>query len=361
MPPPLHIRLLGDLRVSYGETPITTITSPRVQALLAYLVLHRDAPQLRAHLAFLLWPDTAEARARANLRKLLHELRQALPDPDRWLMASAGALQWCPTAAITLDVADFVDALQGPRTRAGLEAAIAQYTADLLPSCYDDWILDERERLRQGFVQALQGLLTLLEAEHAFGPAIGYADRLIAHDPLQEASHRRLIQLYTRLGDYAAAVRAYHQCAAILERELGVAPSPPTRELYDLLLERPTPIGPAPVARPSLVGRTAELEVLQAAWRRTTLGPQLVLIAGEAGIGKSRLAEEGRDWAARQGVATASATCYTGEPEVAYAPLATWLRTAPWPALEPVWLTELARLLPEILAARPALAPPGPL
>ena len=361
MLPMLHIRLLGDLRLAYGETALTTVNSPRLQALLAYLILHRGAPQLRAPLAFLLWPDAPEARARANLRKLLHDLRQALPDPDRWLAISPRTVQWRPEAPATIDVADFERLLAAPPTRASLEAAVALYGGDLLPSCYDDWILGERERLRECFAAALAGLLTILEAAHAYAPALGYAQRLIAHDPLQEAAHRRLIALYTRLGDYAAAVRTYHQCAALLERELGVAPSPPTRELYDLLLDRPAAPHPAPVGRPALAGRATELEQLQAAWRRTTLGLHVVLISGDAGIGKTRLAEELGEWAARQGVATAAAACYAGAGGLAYGPLAAWLRAAPLPALDPVWLTELARLLPEILAAQPAIPAPGPL
>ena len=87
----------------------------------------------------------------------------------------------------------------------------------------------------------------------------------------------------------------------------------------------------------------------------------MALIAGEAGIGKTRLAEELEGWADRQGILTANARGYAAEGELPYAPVAAWLRARPLPPLEPVWLTELARLLPELLATHPTLPPPEPL
>ena len=73
--PTLHIHLLGDFLLVSGDTTVTTVNLARLQSLLAYLVLHRTAPQARSHLAFLLWPDSDEAQAYSNLRKLLHQLR----------------------------------------------------------------------------------------------------------------------------------------------------------------------------------------------------------------------------------------------------------------------------------------------
>src|SRR5712691_9715985 len=77
--PTLHIHLLGDFLLVSGDTTVTTVNLARLQSLFAYLVLHRTAPQARSHLAFLLLPDSDEAQAYSNLRKLLHQLRQALP------------------------------------------------------------------------------------------------------------------------------------------------------------------------------------------------------------------------------------------------------------------------------------------
>ena len=118
--------------------------------------LHRHARQSRQHIAFLLWPDSNEAQARANLRKTLHHLRRTLPDAECFCYIDARSLQWRPDAAVTLDIAEFegklsqVDALDAGdqvAVRAALEEATALYRGDLLPSCYDDWILPARERL----------------------------------------------------------------------------------------------------------------------------------------------------------------------------------------------------------------------
>jgi DNA-binding SARP family transcriptional activator len=152
--PALYIHLLGDFRLTHDDRPLTSVDTPRLQSLLAYLVLHREAPQSRQHLAFLLWPDSTERQARTNLRKQVHFLRRALPQPDRFFHADAKTLHWLPDAPFTLDVADFERALdQAERADdadtvpALLEGAVDLYQGDLLPSCYDDWIFPARERL----------------------------------------------------------------------------------------------------------------------------------------------------------------------------------------------------------------------
>jgi DNA-binding SARP family transcriptional activator len=376
--PTLYIHLLGDFRLAYDGEPVTTVNTARLQSLLAYLLLHREAPQSRQHLAFLLWPDSTERQARTNLRKQVHNLRRALPDPDRFLRADAKTLQWLPDAPFTLDVAGFESALAQAEhagdvaaTQGLLEQAVGSYRGDLLSSCYDDWIIPERERLRQRFSQALDRLVQSLENQRAYPVAIRHAQRLLRHDPLHEATYRRLMRLHALNGDRAGALRAYHACATVLGQELGVEPSAATQEAYERLLQRDG----SPTAAPSsgkattplpLVGRNEEWGQLQEAWHKTRSGkPQLALVTGEAGIGKTRLAEELLSWSGRQGIASASARCYASGGELAYAPVTAWLRTDALQrglaSMEPAWLTEVARLLPELLAERPDLPLPGPL
>src|SRR5512136_1679972 len=90
----LSIQLLGDFRLSYGDQLLVVVNTPRMEALLAYLVLHRDAPQSRKHLAFLFWPDTGETQALTNLRNLLHKLRLKLPDAERFVHVDTQTVQW---------------------------------------------------------------------------------------------------------------------------------------------------------------------------------------------------------------------------------------------------------------------------
>jgi DNA-binding SARP family transcriptional activator len=374
----LHIQLLGDFRLTYGDEPVTNVNSSRLQSLLAYLLVHRTAPQSRHHLAFLFWPDSTDTQALTNLRNLLYRLRQALPDADQFLHTDGQTLQWQADVPFTLDVATFEDDLaraerarrsgDSAAAREALEEAATLYPGNLLPSCYDDWIMRERERLHQAFSRAMDRLISLLEEGRDYHAAIDYAERLLQHDPLHEATYRRLIQLHALTSDRAGALRVYHTCVTVLQRELAVEPSPATREVYEQLLQpgmglEPLPASPVELATVSpLVGRHQEWTELRKVWRTASAGyPRFVLISGEAGIGKTRLAEELVQWVERQGITTASARCYAAEGELAYAPVATWLRARPLPSLDPVWQSEIARILPELLVQQPGLSPPGPL
>ncbi len=373
----LDIHLLGEFSLRYSDTVVTSVDTPRLQALLAYLVVHCQAPQPRLQLAVLLWPDSAEGQARTNLRNLLHLLRRALPDADRFIAFGAQALQWRDDAPCTLDIADFEAALtratqaerDGDETALGhaLKAAVDLYRGDLLPGCYDDWLLAERERLRQAFVRTLGTCVALLERLRDYPAAIQAAEHLLRQDPLHETTYRHLMRLHAVDGDRAGALRSYYRCATMLQQELGVEPSAATRTLYEQLVQGDGHIAASrstgsPATVQTLVGRQAEWARLQAAWHAASSGqPQLVLVGGEAGIGKTCLAEELVAWAGRQGFATATARCYAAAGTLAYAPVAAWLRARLLPPLPAVWRSELARVLPELLAEQPDLPPPAPL
>jgi len=144
----LDIKLLGGFCLSCADKPVVGVTTERPQALLAYLVLHRDIPQTHQRLAFQFWADSTEAQARTNLRRELHHLRQGLPDAHRYVLADAKTLQWNPHAPFVLDVAEFERAFAAAEAaeraadvnggRTAWEQAIALYSGDLLPSCEDD-------------------------------------------------------------------------------------------------------------------------------------------------------------------------------------------------------------------------------
>lgn len=381
--PTLHIQLLGGFQLHYNDAPVVTVIQARQQSLLAYLLLHRHAPQSRQHLAFLFWPDSTEAQARTNLRRELYQLRHTLPEADQFLAVGAQTVQWRADASYTLDVTDFERALAvaDEAQRLGqiatvctwLAQAIKVYTDDLLPSCYDEWMLNDREQLRQRYLSALERLVQLLEEQGQHRDAIEVAERLLRHDPIHEQTYQRLMRLHVLNGDRAHALRVYHLCTAALQRELSVEPSPETHALYEQLLavEVAPHVSAKPVPVPvveggQLVARQAEWQQLQSAWhvaRRNKI--HFALIAGEAGIGKTRLAEELLTWASQHAVATAKTRSYAAEGRLAYAPVVEWLRSdaiqAPRLPLGDVWLREVARLLPEVIEERPDLPHPGPL
>jgi DNA-binding SARP family transcriptional activator/tetratricopeptide (TPR) repeat protein len=362
--PVLQIQLLGDFRMTYNDT--TSLTSKihaRQQTLLAYLLLHREAPQSRHHLAFLLWPDTGEAQALTNLRNLLHKLREALPESERFLNIDTRTVQWRLEAPYSLDVADFVSLTQSG-IQQDLEKAVNLYRGELLPSCYDEWIMEERERLQQILYKTLERLVSHLEAARNYSLAIGYAQQLLRHDPLREETYRYLMRLHALNKDRAAIMHVYHTCTTTLQHELGVEPSLTTRQLYEQLSNfEPQPVSEylSPALIP-FIGRKQEWAQLQSLWfESTSKRPLLVLIKGEAGIGKTRLAEELSEWVRRQGYPVLTAHCYAAQGQLAYAPLVECLQPQLPQTLDDIWLTELTRLIPEILVEHPQLPRPTPI
>ena len=382
----LHLDLLGTFRLRRGDQPVAGFEQARLQHALAYIVLHRAAPISRQQLAFLFWPDSTDQQALKNLRTLLSRLRQALPDADQLINVTAQTIQWRPDAPFTLDVAELEAAVtQGAGahdaddyigTVNAMQTAVALYTGELLPDCYDDWILPLRERYHQAYGDALERLVLLLEEHREYGSALPYARRLQSDDSLREATYHYLIRLHLALGDRTEALRVCRACDTMLEREYGIAPARPTRELYASLLDtekQPALAGTAQLPGMyssvlPLVGRNAEWSRLIATWHAAARGhPQMVLLSGDAGIGKTRLAEEMCAWVGRQGASVAVAHCYpaaSGD-AVAYAPVVEWLRDRGLQdrlaLLEDVWRVEVARILPALLADRPHLKSPGPL
>jgi DNA-binding SARP family transcriptional activator/predicted ATPase len=380
--PILHVNLLGDFRLRYDETLVTTVVQPRMQALLAYLLIHRDSPQSRQQLAFLFWPDTSESQARTNLRQLLHHLHRALPDAHQFLQIQTKSVQWRQESPFTVDIADFISHLDEAVTaikegrvateRTELESALKHYRGELLPTCYNDWILPERERLHQAYSKALERLILLEEEQRDYSLAIEYAERLLRHEPLHETTYRRLMSLHALRGDRVSALRVYHACVTVMERELGVEPNQQTQEVYQHLLNTEAPAvmrtysSSVSKARSAFVGRHGEWKMLLNTWKRAANGhTTFVLITAEAGLGKTRLAEEFVEWASQQGITTARSRSYATAGRLAYAPITELLRTDALrrrlTKLDDVWLTELSRLLPELLVERRDLSKPEPI
>jgi DNA-binding SARP family transcriptional activator len=244
--PALHLQLLGSFQLTCGDTSITSIDTPRLQSLLAYLVLHAGVPQSRTRLAALLWPDSTEEQAHTNLRNLLCKLRKMVPNADEFLRVDRHTLLWRNDGSWALDVLDFERAVareeQAEREgdpialRLALEQARELYQGELLPDCYDEWVLPERERFAQLFLDVLERLLHLREQEGDYLGAIRMAQRLLREDCLHEVTYRHLMRLYAKSGNRTAAIRTYHTCAAVLERELGVGPASVTRQVYEQLV-----------------------------------------------------------------------------------------------------------------------------
>jgi DNA-binding SARP family transcriptional activator/predicted ATPase len=350
----IEIRLLGKFSIRVNDHEIRSLNA-RQKGLIACLALHAPNPMHRSELAFKLWADSSEKQALTNLRKALHQIKQG-----ELIKADSRTLQLNPD--IHLDLLDFTAALDtAERARrandpkaeqTSLETTSALYQGDLLPNFYDEWLIPERERLRDKFIRAMDRLIALLEARQHYRDAIQHAQRLLQTDNLREDTYRTLIRLHALNNDRAAALNVYHTCAETLSKELGVEPDADTRELYERLLKSETRLSRTTPAHPMstpLVAREAEWKTLLAEWKKASSGElRTVVLRGEAGIGKTRLAEELLHWASRQGIRTASVACYSAEGQISFAPVAGWLRSMPLQGVDARWHAELSRILPEL-------------
>ena len=178
-----EIRLFGQPRFAVSGKPHRFSAPPRTLPLLAYLLLHRGAHLTRENIAFALWPDDSEEEARANLRRHLHHLKEALPHSDApWFVAEGETVSWQTPSDAWFDV----DAFERHIAAQELDEAVALYAGDLLACVYDDWIIAERERLRAQFLTALEKLLLRARSRREFAAAADCARRILENDPWRE-------------------------------------------------------------------------------------------------------------------------------------------------------------------------------
>jgi DNA-binding SARP family transcriptional activator/tetratricopeptide (TPR) repeat protein len=322
----LRLRLLGALTVEADGRPVAMPSSERARALIGWLALH-PGTHSRSAVAGRLWPDAPEASARANLRTAVWAIRQSWGDEADAIVSSRREIGMPPGAV-------WVDAVHG-------EAAVDG--GELLPGVDDEWA----ERAREAYRSRLRTRLNDLIA-HADGDSLRYARELCRLEPLDESAHRLLLERLIEAGDSAGAVRAARDFAERLRAELGVRPSPATRAVHARL-------GPhtPPAARAALYGRGEPVRRLTALWRAAAAGAgQVLVLTGEAGIGKTSLLAE---LVHRAGLAGGRTAVGAASDVVGETPFAVWLElagglvsTAARPPEGAAWPLELNRLAPRL-------------
>jgi predicted ATPase/DNA-binding SARP family transcriptional activator len=310
----LMLHLLGPPRLELDGEPIH-VSRRKAVALLAYLVV-TGGSHSRDSLATLLWPEYDQSRARANLRRTLSLLNRTLG--EGWLTVDRETAGLDPDADLWRDVDQFRHLLAACEMHAHpatgvcadcvlpLEEALELYTGDFMAGFtlrdtpnFDEWQFFQTEGLRDELAGALERLVRCHSVEGEYEPAIAYARRWLALDPLHEPTHRHLMQLYAQAGQRAAALRQYQECARILEAELGLLPSEETTSLYEQIRTRPAdreePLFPVSLPRHNLpaqptpfVGRRDELADIEA--RLSEPDCRLLTLVGPGGSGKTRLA-----------------------------------------------------------------------
>jgi DNA-binding SARP family transcriptional activator len=280
----LRVCLFGRLQVRRGAQSLVGIEGDKARELLCYLLLHGDHPQSRESLATLLWPESQPAQAKRNLRQSLWQLQAALQSSGitegtpPLLRAESDSIWLNPDADVWLDVTVFQQAytrvrgVRGedldPERSAELASAVDLYIGELLEGWYQEWCIQERERLAGVYRAMLDKLMANCTVRGDYDVGLAYGERLLADDPARERIHRRMMRLYYLAGDRTEALRQYERCVAALAAELGVKPSRRTVSLYDqmradrldgvsLLLDE---IAPSPGARPGSAGSSGALQ-----------------------------------------------------------------------------------------------------
>jgi DNA-binding SARP family transcriptional activator len=368
---PFQIRLLGTPLVTWQGQQYR-LCRRQGRALLYYLAAE-GRPVPRECLAFLLWPNTPEAEARRKLTRVLSQLHCDLPAAELLQVDRLTAnLNW---SRVWTDVAAF-EAWLAEAAPDGEERAIALYRGRFLAGFalpdspeYEQWLAEQSHYYENRYLSILAQWLQERADCGDYPAAIRAAHKYLAIDELAEEVHGRLIRLYTATHNRAAALRQYESCALVLERELGVEPLPETRAAYEaaLLGERETNGNRVvklqwaiiPSLQLPLAGREAAWQALGSAHERYRNGG-LILLQGEAGIGKSRLMQE---FATRQARLVLTGNCQATTRTLPYQPVVQALRQALalpelWAGIRPIWLAEAARLLPELPETFPHLPAP---
>jgi predicted ATPase/DNA-binding SARP family transcriptional activator len=292
----LELSLLGTVAITKNGEQVSRDVPAKSQALLCYLAV-TGRPYSREKLAGLLWGDKPEAGAKANLRKSLSSLRRLF---EGALIITRQTVAFNHDSDYWLDVEVFESALAeddaDPEKLQPLREAVELYRGEFLEGFsvrqavgFEEWVLGERERLRQLVIQALHRLSVACTDRGEYAVAIEYTNRLLALEPWQEEGHRQLMTLLARSGQQSAALAHYETCRQILAEELGVEPLPETQALYHRLRTRreARPHNLPPQTTP-FVGRQAELA--QIAHHLDQADCRLLTLIGAGGIGKTRLA-----------------------------------------------------------------------
>jgi DNA-binding SARP family transcriptional activator len=229
----IDVRLLGPTRIACAGVGIESHLSAQTLRLIALLVCRQNDRLTREDVAFALWPDCPEAEARANLRRHLYRLQQALPPAAKpWIAADKKTLRWSAAGETSVDALEFERLSKSP---ASMEAAIELYRGDFLPLVDDEWAGAIRERLRRRWFRCLEEAIRRCRDETDELGMLRYVELLLKADPWREDALRELMLLRYRLGDRAGALSYFRDFSGRLKSEFDADPMPETVRCRELI------------------------------------------------------------------------------------------------------------------------------
>ncbi len=302
-----ELRLLGgfSVRIDGREIPASAWAQRRAAELVKLLALAPSHRVAREQLIDILWPGLEPGAGAANLHKAAHYARGALGVSGA-LVVRGGSVALAPGADVVVDAAEFervADQALSSDSAAGCRVAAGLYAGELLPEDrYAEWATAPRERLRDRYLALVR--------------RGGLWELLLAEEPDDEHAHRELMRAHAAAGDRQAALRQYRRLL-----DAGVRPGEETAALHAELSHGPAAVAPILAAAP-LVGRRIELARARTAWRDAARGHgTTLLLRGDAGIGKTRLAEELLREAAGGGWTTLRGAAHEEHGGLPYAPV----------------------------------------
>ncbi len=249
----LHVKLMGEMVLELDGEPLELPASRRARALLGVLALERRTHP-RGQLAARFWPDVLDESARTSLRSALSALRRPLgADADRYLVATREGVALAGPDHVWTDVGEFDRLL----SQGQLHDALDLFRGDLLADLDEDWVYEYREQHRARVVALLEQLAGGAETAGDLAGAVALTRRLLALDPLSEEAYRELIRRLALSGDRSAALTTFRRLSDRFATELGIAPSPATRELVEQIrAEDATPSAPLSASQPATAPTT---------------------------------------------------------------------------------------------------------
>ncbi len=398
----LYLTLLGPPEVRHADQLLLFSTRKEL-ALLIYLAVEGRL-HARKTLSEQFWPEGDARHGRAALRITLLHLRHLLfegegVDAVPHLLIQRDTLGLDLTSALELDLHILHEAWTSARASthtsltmpeeahrsllAQLKRAISLPRGEFLEGfslrdapAFDDWVRFQREYWHLRTSEVFDRLSQLQFEAGELEAALETVSRWLVLAPLHEDAYRRLMRLHFAAGDRAAALHAYDTCRALLATGMQTEPTPETVALASRMRavapprrkEAPTraaALSPAMLLDGPLLGRTAELSTLIKLYHVAQRGQtQVVLLEGEVGIGKTRLATEFLAWAETEGADVLQGHAFETGGQLPYQPVIEALRpriereNAPDDLLSDTWLAELSRLLPELCDRYPDLPAP---
>jgi len=384
----LQVRLFGGFCVERTDAgrAVSDWHRRSAKTLTKLLAVHPRHALHREQIIDTLWPGVGAESALNSFGKALHAARHALePELPRRQSSAylrlADAVLILNTEHVVVDADQFEqlaeDAIRQREVEA-YQAALAAYRGELLPEDrYENWCSERRTVLAELRVRLLLGMAEALERRGAYNDAATRLRDVLRQDPTREVVHRQLMRLYVRMGTPDQAVRQFHLCEEVLRRELDLAVAPETVSLYEDLLARrlslqaPQPTGdrddlhrlrPAQAANGGpFVGRERVIQFMCAQLARCDEAKAgMIVVSGEAGVGKTRLLEEFASRARERGAVTLCGGPGSHASHFACGPFAVALEdyVASRPAAE---RAELARTYPALARFVPSLGAGSPL